>query len=175
MNERSKRRYLPSKDEHGKLSDARWAFTTTAIGQVIIHVELFKDEEGNDTDDIRDIKIVFTKPGRTSAPVVLTLTAGTVDELQSLQHIIQSAFDWALPVARQRDKEAQDAYNSGDDSFDRIYRQLPTLVYRKRPQSEHDKGVHDGPEDAPAALGDGVDSEGDVRAPESEVAERDSP
>jgi hypothetical protein len=155
----------------GQLSKSRWAWVKVYFGQFVIWGDYAEDGEGNSTDQLLDIKLLHPIPNR--PPVTWNLTACTEEELISLKHLFDTAIEWALPIARQRDKEAQDAFDNGDDSHSRIYRQVPQLVYRSGPVGEHSEGVHDGPSDADGVPRDGRDLDGDLRGEGSDVAERD--
>jgi hypothetical protein len=105
---------------------------------------------------------------------VMNLTNLTEPELMALKELFDSAFEWALPVVKLRDKEANDAYEQGDDSYIRSYRAVPTVVYRKRPQFEYREGVLDGSEDVSPSVGSrGTDLDGGVRGAGSGMAEHD--
>lgn len=155
----------------GKLSKSRWAWVTVYFGQLVIWGDYRKDEEGNDTDDLLDIKLMQPIPGR--SPVTWNLTALTEDELISMKHLIDTAFAWALPIVQQRDKEASDAFENGDDSHSRIYRQVPKLVYRSGPEPQHGEGVQHRSEDAAGDGSVGDDRGAGLRPDGSDVAERD--
>jgi len=160
-----------SKLQGGKLGPNRWAWVGVYFGKFIIWGDYKKDDDGNDTDEVADVKLMYPIPNR--PPVSWNLTACTEDELIALKHLFDTAFETALPIARQRDKEARDAFDQGDDSHSRIYRQLPQLVYRAGPFAQHGEGVHDGPEDAAPAHDAGVDPDGGVREAVPGLAERD--
>lgn len=145
----------------GKLSKSRWGWVKVWFGQFVIWGDYGVDDEGNETDQLLDIKIIHPIPNR--APLSWNLTACTEEELIALKHLWDTAIEWALPIARQRDKEAQDALNNGDDSHSRIYRAVPQLVYRSGPEREHSEGVLDGSEDAAGVPSDGEHYDGGLR------------
>jgi len=148
------------------MSEGRMAWVVTYIGQFVILTE-----EESETQAGKPIRVHHpTKGGR---GWTWDLTSLTEEELIALQELWTSAFEWALPVCQQRDKDAQNAFDNGDDSHIRIYRAVPQLVYRKRPVGEHSQSVLDGPSDAPVVGAVGEPGDGDVRADGIEVAERD--
>lgn len=150
----------------GLMSQNRWAWVRTIVGQFVIWV----DEKD---DNPADLSITVIHPTK-GAPVAWDLTSMTEEELVSMKHLFDTAFAWALPIVQRRDKEAQVAFEAGDDSHARIYRQVPQLVYRKRPESEHGEGVQHGSENVPAVGQDGDDSdEVGLRDPGDDMAERD--
>jgi hypothetical protein len=59
------------------------------------------------------------------------LTALTHEELLAMRELFNFAFDLAEPVILLRDRIAQDAFDKGDDSFIRVYRQAPQLIIRE--------------------------------------------
>lgn len=156
----------------GQLSRSRWAWVKIYFGQFVIWADYRKDEEGNETDEVLDIKLLVPVPNR--QPLAWNLTASTEEELVAFKHLVDTAIEWALPIARQRDKEAADALDAGDDSHSRIYRQVPQLVYRKGPESQYGQGVHNRPEDADAVPSGDGDLDGGLRVPGADVAERDA-
>lgn len=160
-----------AKNLRGQLSKNRWAWVRVYFGVFIIWADYRNDAEGNQTDEVIDLKLMHPIPGR--APLSWNLTALTEDELISMKHLFDTAFEWALPVVRQRDKEAQDAFAEGDDSHSRIYRQVPQLVYRSRPEWEHSEGVQHGSEDADGVSLPGLYRGGGLRHDGSDVAESD--
>jgi len=155
------------KQEHGKLSKNRWAWCRVFFGQFVIWADYYTDHP----DEVKDIKIVYPIPNR--APVTWNLTACTEDELDAIEELLMTAINLARPICKERDQEAKDAFEQGDDTFSRIYRTAPQLVYREGPFREHGEGVQHGPEDAaevPRVHGDSGD---DLRDLCSDVAEQD--
>lgn len=148
-----------------QLSDARWAWTKNNIGLFMIMVNEVDDQAGY------TIRLFFPTPG-SSRNISWDLTGLTAEELIAMRQIFLDAFDWALPICRVRDKEAQDAFERGDDSYIRIYRAVPQLVYRNRPESEHSEGVQHRPEDVPQVDNADGDSDAGVRDEGDVVAER---
>lgn len=149
-------------------SKHRAAWCSIFAGQFVIMVN-------NDTKTVTgpDISILVHQANR-KYPSVINLTGSTVEELDALQDLFNSAFEWARPIAELRDKEARDAFEQGDDSHARYYRQLPKLVYRKRPESEHGEGVQHGSEDVSPLAGSPDDQHDGAGVGGDEVAERDS-
>lgn len=155
----------------GLLSRNRWGWAKVYFGQFILFADYFSDEDGNETDNVSDLKLIYPIPNR--PPVSWNLTALTEDELMAVKHLFDTAFELALPIVRERDKEAQDALDNGDDSHSRVYRQVPQLVYREGSIGEYRKSLQHGPEDAAGVPPEGRDSDGGLRAPEPAVAEPD--
>jgi hypothetical protein len=69
--------------------------------------------------------------------VLIDLSFMTHEELVAARTFWNMAFDLAEPVVLLRDKEAQDAFDSGDDSFHRLHRPVPKLVVRPGAQRAH--------------------------------------
>lgn len=89
---------------------------------------------------------------------LMNLTRMTEPELLAIKQLLDQAFELALPVVRQRDEEANEAFNEGDDSFERVYRQVPKLVYREGAVKEYMQSLRNGPEDLPRGERDGDSS-----------------
>lgn len=155
----------------GLLTKSRWAWAEVYFGKFIIWGDYAQDDDGNETDELLDIKLMFPIPNRPT--VSWNLTALTEEELVSLKHLFDTAFEWAKPYCIARDKEAQDALDNGDDSHSRIYRQVPKLVYRSGPEPEHREGVQHGSSDDARVLQSDGDLEHGLRDEGGLVAERD--
>lgn len=133
----SRRSDLPGmnkRERDGLMSESRWAWVRNVIGQFVILVTPTEDKP----DDLT-VRLFHPIPNRPS--IDWNLTAMTEEELLLFKELIDLAFEWALPVVRNRDKEAADAFAKGDDSHARVYRQVPQLVIRKRPEHEYREGV----------------------------------
>lgn len=116
-----------------KMSEDRAAWVVCDSGKYMILV-------GPDNGSGSDIVIHNPRPGK-MPDMNIKLSNLTEQELDALEELFMSAFAWARPVVKQRDKEAADAWAEGDDSYTRCYRALPTVVYRKRPKSEYRQGI----------------------------------
>lgn len=152
--------------QQGIMSESRWAWVRVAIGQFVILV----DEDDN--EEIKKIRLFH--PIQNSRPINWVLTALTEEELLKLKELFDAAFEWALPIVRLRDKEAADAFEAGDDSHARVYRQVPQLVFRKRPVGEHGSRVLQRPEGVSDGDGRAVSRDGGVRGSGDELVEHDS-
>lgn len=147
----------PNKNKYdGKISANRFAWVVMANLNYTI---LVGDEDATEVGT--DVVLFRPMPGRVPSHS-LNLTNLTEPELDALEQLFKDAFEWARPVVQRRDKEARDAWDQGDDSHVRNYRAAPTVVYRKRPVSQHGEGVFDGSEGVPSSgrsdgdLDDGV-------------------
>lgn len=155
------RRYTPG---YGKLSSDRVAWLRTVpTNQISISVvdpigvldkedpdfeqKAAKSEKGD------NVLLFVTVPGRRN-PLTWNISAMTSEELEAARKFFNHLFDLADPIVRERDKVAKDAYDKGDDSYTRSYRQLPQLVIRQGQESRHSESLHDGPSDAPSGDGD---------------------
>jgi len=181
MPPKSRRRRSPGwrKTPEGRLGDAVHAWLDTFVTQVKIlvyphgwheeeeeltgvkHAPALKAEPGD------TIRLVMIKAGR---PAYYTLTAMTHEELKLFREIVTMALDMAEPIVIERDRKAQDAFDQGDDSFARIYRQVPRLIVRERNVRADSEGVHDGPEGDADGAGGERDSSGGLRGVGSELA-----
>lgn len=154
------RRYTPG---YGKLSSDRVAWLRTVPTQQIA-ISLVDpigvlDKEDPDFEEKAaksekgdNVLLMMTVSGRRT-PLTWNMSAMTTEELEATRQFFNHLFDLADPIVRERDKVAEDAYNKGDDSYTRSYRQLPQLVIRSRQESADSESLHDGSPDAP--LGDG--------------------
>lgn len=150
--------------QNHQFAENRYAWVTVDIGKFLILV-------GNDSGSGSDVVLFHPRPGRMT-DVSLSLSNLTMEELDAMEELFKTAFDWARPVVERRDKEAQDAWESGDDSYSRNYRAVPQLVFRKRPEWEHGESLHERPAGVPeGGGGGGGDSQGGVRGAGDELAE----
>lgn len=143
----------------GRLSDRRIMMLRT-LATSTLHVNALNPE---DHDEENNIKIGSEKgttftlnipvPGR-RVPLVWNICGMTLPELEALREFFNNLFDLAEPVVRARDKAAQDAFAEGDDSYTRIYRDVPQLIVRKRQVGENGEGLLDGPSSPPGRSAD---------------------
>jgi hypothetical protein len=78
--------------------------------------------------------LIYKVMGPRGSMVGLDLTNLTHEELVAFREFWSIAFSIAEPIVLIRDKEAQDAFSRGDDSFTRVHRAVPRLVVRARAQ-----------------------------------------
>jgi len=97
----------------------------------------------------------------------------TAEELNAIEELISTAIAWARPVVELRDKEAKDAQEAGDDSYSRLYRAVPSVVYRKRPGYEHDPSLLGRPEGVSEGDGGDLGEDGGIRGTGDGMAEPD--
>lgn len=97
----------------------------------------------------------------------MNLTRMTEEELLATKKLLDRAFELALPVVQRRDKEANDALDQGDDTYPRVYRAVPQLVYREGAVTEYRESLHGRLEDLSFGDGDGRGDSGDDGGPES--------
>lgn len=124
------------------------AWVTVETGKVTVFRQSNKHESGDDL-------ILGTGIIAHSGGSMLNLTKLTEAELEAIKQVIDQAFALALPVIRQRDEEANAAFTEGDDSFDRIYRAVPKLVFREGAVKAYLESVHERPEDLSSGVGTG--------------------
>lgn len=149
----------------GKISNNRWAWVATYIGQWII--------SGLPEKEHVSIYLSFAIPNAIK-PVQWNLTALTHAELMAMKTIINEAINLAEPVTIALDKEAEDAFQNGDDSFLRIYRQVPQLVFRSGEKSPYGKSVPLGPDGIPEGTGYADFADGTFRRQSNVLAESDT-
>lgn len=152
--------------QNHQITEDRAAWVICESGKFVILV-------GPDEGSGSDVVIHHPRPGKIP-DTSIHLANLTEQELDALEELFKSAFAWARPVVRQRDKEAKDAWEKGDDSYVRIYRAVPTVVYRKRPEPEYSEGVPERPEGVPASGGrEQPDFAGGIRGARYELAQLD--
>ena len=162
------------------MSENRLIWLRTVLGQmVIMRYEKGKQQEEEDVaeDKERGPTYLLVIPRPNARPVKLNITALTLEELELTRQFFNRLFDLAEPIVKHRDKVAEDAAAEGDDSYARIYRQVPQFIDRAGEISEHDQRLLDGLEDVSDGSGDGDRSEGlrgsgDVLAPEEQESGR---
>lgn len=153
--------------QNHRITENRYAWVTCEAGKFLI---LVGDDEGHGSD----VVLYHPRPGK-QPDVAIKLSSLTMPELEALREIFVTAFEWAKPVVERRDKEAEDAWNQGDDTHTRNYRPLPTVVYRKVPVTEHGQSIHERPERIPEGSRRERDGDsGGVRGAGDELAEPDS-
>jgi hypothetical protein len=81
---------------------------------------------------------IFSK--RTSHKFVTDLSEMTVAELDAVQEFLNTVFDEAREVCEHRDRLAREAFEDGDDSLARLYREVPRVVDRSRKGEQHGQG-----------------------------------
>jgi hypothetical protein len=100
-------------------------------------------DEGEYGDTYR--LMISTTSGR---PYTLNLTAMTHDEFVAVSNLLKLALRLVEPIIVERDRRAAEAYEHGDDSLSRTYRQLPQFVIREGALGEYDESVLHGLEHA---------------------------
>lgn len=147
-----KKRYNSFKHTRARRAWARVAWGNVALMKYESTEDVDKDdtEEEGVMQEITDaagpsVRLVITK-SKSRRPTTLDLTMLTEAELRALRRVFIAAFDEALTTCVLRDKEAQDAYAKGDDSFVRLYRPVPEFVDREGESRKHDPSVWDRPE-----------------------------
>ena len=160
-----RRRYITT----GKITEGRIVWLNIVSGQFVLLRGSHEEQEATQAvpEWGTDYRLYFPRPG--TKPVSINLTALTTDELHKFREFLNIAFDLAEPVVAQRDRIAQDAFNEGDDSFARSYRQIPQLVIREGAVGQDDEGVYFRPDDLPSGDESGRGEVGDLRVPDGGV------
>ena len=135
-----------------QITENRYAWVRVETGNYMI---LYGEDNGSGSD----VVIYNPRPGKIP-DLAINLSNLTIEELTALKALFDKAFEWAEPVVKQRDKEAQDAWENGDDSHSRNYRPLPVVVWRKEPKREHDESLRERPSGVPE--GDGGERDGEA-------------
>lgn len=162
----SQRKFKPGNRERrfheARYSDERFAWLQTYIGQFVL---MFYENEIDIPEEERKDKL---EPGPTlrlmlpqlrGKSMLYNVTALTHEELVEMKKIFDMLFQIAEPIVKERDKAAQDAFDRGDDSIRRIYRQAPHMVVREGPLGKYSASVLKRLASAP----DGVELDGDLQ------------
>lgn len=155
----------------GLMSEDRYAWLRTAVGQMVI-MAYNNDEDDRENTTGPTIRLYLPRPG--GRPFSLNITALTKPELDAMRGFFTLLFDTAEPFVLHRDRMAQDALAAGDDSFARVYREVPQFVVRERAKPRHVESLHNGPEGlhpGDRGAGDSSNESGGVR---SELADGES-
>lgn len=161
----------------GKISENRYAWLRTGIGQfVTMYYEdnPLLEEQGEEESDLEfgpTVRLIL--PRQFGPPMKYNITALTFEELDMMRQFFNLLFDLAEPTVRERDRLANEAFEAGDDSYARIYRQVPQYIVRGRPVRADGQGVRDGHEDLPAGTGEDGDPSGGTGVVGGAVADRD--
>lgn len=91
------------------------------------------------------VEIILNLTRGNSPGTLINLTRLTHAELLALREVILIATEVAEPLVLAADENARKAADNGDDSDDRVYRGLPTLVVRRTvlPVGTHSESVLD--------------------------------
>lgn len=122
----------------------RFMWTRLPSHEVVIHVP--------DSNDETYQRVMLTL-SRQYSQVTIDLTGLTVVELQAFRETVLIATDVALPIVEALDQKARDDELNGDDSDNRLYRGLPTVVVRKGALREYSEGLLLGRKDVLQAIG----------------------
>ena len=121
-----------------------------------------------------EVTLVLPKKNYVSSVgITLGLTTLTHAELRGLKELIDLAFELAEPVVQERDRVAQDEFDKGNDSFERLYRRVPTLVVREGAKRENNDSLRQRHSDLPDGSGGREDPYGGVRGAGDGLAESD--
>ncbi len=163
----------PKYNGEGRLRENVIAYLSTFIGKFSIEVyEPITTEDGYSevrVESGNNVRLaICAVNGRTYR---YNFSALTHDELVNLKQLFDMLFDEVEPIVLARDREAQDAYENGDDSFARVYRSVPRLVVRKRSIGVDSQGLLRGPEGNAEGHEVGVDSDGLPRGDGGDMAD----
>lgn len=126
----ARRRSLARQQRYG---DNRRAWLETYQNRLTLYTTAGDDpeinEEGLQAGD-EAVTVMMQRIGSKSR-FMLNLSALTHDELCAIKEFFDMAFANAQGVTQARDKEAQEAFDAGDTSYNRIYRQVPIIFVRE--------------------------------------------
>lgn len=184
------RRFNPGS---GRISKNRFAWLRTALGQFVVmrYLPPEEDEEGEEGEpdpnrpkdrEVGPSYVLQISHPQSKRPLSINFTALTLAEFEKTRQLFNLLFDLAEPVIRERDQVARDAFAEGDDSFNRLYREVPRLIIREGAGRQNIEGVQYGPSGVPLGTeagrdssGDVLDSDGGVRGDGDELANSESP
>ena len=142
----------PKQRASGSLTTSRKAWTTLNNLKVTIfslHDEKFTDELPEELKDkyskfVGDDDVVTIQLSTGFKSFGVSLTNFTGEELAVFKEMFNHAIELAAPVVAARDAITQEAYDEfDDDSFDRLYREVPRVLVRKGDGGEHDSRLLD--------------------------------
>ncbi len=162
-----RRNKLPKQASKGDYAESRYAWARIEQGQFVILVHAEPEDQSESGPDI----VLLIQRSKLNFSTILS--AMTEEELDAVEDILSSAIKWARPICQLRDKEANDAWEQGDDTRRRSYRAVPQLVYRKRPEPQYSQGLSDGPEDVSSGSGGADHLSEPVRKPGQVLPEQD--
>lgn len=140
-----------------RISDERKAWIRLPFHEFVLYIYDGKDEDTK--EELGSNVRMSLRLANTSRPLSISLSGMTVQELSLLQEFLDMAIQAAMPVSAQRDKAAEDAFQSGDDSWARHYRSPAELTVRQGAQREYLERLRVRSERVPA-----LDSAGEVGA-----------
>lgn len=121
-----------------QMGEERVAFIQTVAGTASIYMN---DPAANAQDNTPSVTIWLSEgPGK--QPFRLGLGSFTERELDLFKEFFELAMRMARPVCQKRDAIAKEAFETGDDSFGRVYRQEPLMVVRPKARRENDNTLH---------------------------------
>jgi len=164
------------------MPDDRFAWADNSLGEFVIYVqdpEAMFDEDGRprnvdyiEKGEGENINLTIRPRTARHRGTVVFLSFLTVQELDELKELIDTAFEWARPICTIRDKNSREASEKDREATDpRIYRRVPQLFYRKRPEPRDSEGLLIGPERAFDLVKESVDSANEARTHSDAVAE----
>ena len=131
----------------GRMQDTRKAWATLPKFDAILFVGNKEDSTSkqNFEADTPPVRIEIRIPGRRN-PTMISLTHMTAAELNVFEEFFLHAISKARPICETLDQRAQEAFENGDDSFERLYRPVPQFVDRERGITKHGESVPSRPE-----------------------------
>lgn len=175
--------YNPSKrsrkNNPARIGKNRFAWVRVVFGELIVmKYDQPKEAQEDGAEPEEDwlkpesgptIRIIIAR--NVGRPISLNLTALTLGELEYFRRIWNLAIDMAEPIVAMRDREAQEAYANGDDTYSRSYRPVPQFVIRQGEVGSHAEGLWDRSEDIPAGDRPARDTSEGVRVGGDELAD----
>lgn len=120
-----KNKLLRQNQQYG---DTRRAWLETYSSRFTLYAGIPDVEAGK---EYSDAVVIMIEAVGTSRKFSVSLSAMTYDELCAAKEFFDMAFANAQEVTQKRDREAQEAYDEGDTSFNRIYRRIPRIFVRE--------------------------------------------
>lgn len=135
--------------KYGTIPEDRVMWLETNIGQMSLVMKKHEDD---------DERAEF-EPGPNLVLMLPTyrkynLSGLTLEELETMRRFFNMAFDLAEPIARERDRIANERAEAGDDSMFRHYRDAPKFVTRERALDKYRESILFGSSDLPPGDGD---------------------
>ena len=155
----------------GRIPDGNVAWVENFYGRYFILAGEIKDDP---LQPGKDVAIVLPRRFYPKMGPIISLANLTEAELDTLKELFDLAFELAKPIVQERDRVAQDEFDKGNDSFDRLYRRVPTLVVREGAKRENNPGLRQRHADLLDSSGGGEGVDGGVRRAGDGLAESDS-
>lgn len=109
-----------------RIGEDRIASLTSFLGNISLYLKYGE----RDVDDLSPDVLVMGHGTKASRDMTWNLSALTAEELGYLKQLLNLAIQLAEPIVEDRDRYTREAFEAGDDSHPRLFRQKPVFVVR---------------------------------------------